>query len=227
MCELKEYLLGDFRDDEFRKTKSILSNIDRDFKVLDVGCGYGKKIKLLNSLGFKYVLGVDINKEVVLKNRENGLNVISIESFNDNNEIFDLIVMSHIIEHFQYEELKLFMEYYLTRLKQGGYLLILTPMLDSTFYTNFDHVKPYLPDGISAVFEDDKAQVQFYSPERLKLVDIYFRRAPFSIKFFRSYYIGKQNIFLKLSNILLLLLFNLSGRIFGRTNGWLGLYQKC
>lgn len=227
MNELKKYLLGDFRDDEFRKTKSILSTVDRNFKVLDVGCGYGKKIKFLKSLGFKHVLGVEINKEVILRNRENGLNVISIEELNDNNEIFDLIVMSHIIEHFQYEELKHFMENYLKRLKQGGYLLVLTPMLDSTFYTNFDHVKPYLPDGIKSLFEDDKAQVQFYSHERLKLVDIYFRRTPFSMKFFRSCYIGKQNIFLQLSNILLLLLFNLSGRIFGKTNGWLGLYQKC
>lgn len=225
--KLKSYLLGDFRHDEFLKTEKILFNMNRNIRVLDVGCGYGKKIKLLQKLGFRNITGVEINEEIVRQNVANGLNVISVNDFNKNDELFDLIIMSHVIEHFQYQDLKLFMEKYLKSLKNDGYLLILTPMLDKTFYTNFDHVKPYLPDGIRAVFEDENAQVQFYSTQKLELIDIEFRKTPFNLKYYKSNYVGKQNIFLKFLNLTLLLLFNLTYRVFGRTNGWIGLYKKC
>jgi len=227
MSRIKDYILGDFRHDEFMKISKLLKNIPRKAKVLDVGCGYGKKIKLLNSLGFSDITGVEINEKVLNANRAKGLNVVSPAEFELLQEKYDLIVMSHIIEHFQYAELKEFMESYLNKLETGGHLLIATPILDSGFYTNFDHVKPYLPDGIKSVFENADAQISFYSKVRLKLANIYFRRSPFTLRFFRSYYLGSPSIFLRFSNFVLLVLFNATGRIFGKTNGWLGLYIKC
>ena len=226
MNNIKQYLFGDFRHDEFIKTKKIFRGINTKSKILDVGCGYGKKIIFLKEIGFSDILGVDINTSLVELNKKNGLNVVSIEDFNKIEDKFDLIIMSHLIEHFQYDSLKIFMENYLSRLKVGGHLLIITPMLDTTFYTNFDHVKPYLPDGIRTVFENDMSQVQFQSSQRLKLIDLYFRKSPFLLKFFKSNYIGKQKLIIKIINYIYLITFNLSGRLLGKKNGWIGLYKK-
>lgn len=225
---IKDIFIGDFRKEEFKKTKKLLSTFDKDIKILDVGCGYGRKITLLQSLGYKNILGVEKNEIVVDKVKSIGLKVVTLDEFErlDNHD-YDLIIMSHIIEHFDYEALKYFMEYYLKLLKKDGYLFISTPMLDKTFYTNFDHVKPYLPDSIRNVFEDDTTQMQFYSKERLRLVDIEFRKTPLSLKFFKSIYLNKPHILLKSINLILTILFKISFGLIGTTNGWLGLYKKC
>ena len=61
---------------------------------------------------------------------------------------YDVLVMSHIIEHFQYQDLIKFIESYLGCLKTGGLLLIATPVMNPSFYDDFDHVKPYTHIGI-------------------------------------------------------------------------------
>ena len=81
-------------------------------KVLDVGCGYGRNMKLLLQHGFD-VSGVDINENIFAVNRQGGLRCLTIEEFSHSDSNFDLLLMSHVIEHFGPSELMKFIDGYL------------------------------------------------------------------------------------------------------------------
>jgi SAM-dependent methyltransferase len=213
---------------EQTKITRMLDPLSRDLRVLDVGCGLGKKYELLQSIGFTDITGVEKNTVLVEANTQSGRHVIGTEDFFQNygGSEFDLLVMSHVIEHFQWDELLAFMESYLGLLRDDGYLLIVSPIYHSLFYGDFDHVKPYLPHAIRNFF-GSMEQLQTYPRNKLELVDISFRRAPFGLVFFRSLYIQGINRVPRLVNFFLAFLFKLSFRTFGKTTGWIGLFRKC
>lgn len=115
--KIAKYLLE--ADNESQKLKKILKGVDKTAKILDVGCGFGQKIKFLNELGFKNVVGVEINKELASSAKNSGLNVFFLDEFEKffSEQKFDLLFMSHIIEHFQYSELIPFLEGYFQKIK--------------------------------------------------------------------------------------------------------------
>lgn len=200
-------------------------NLSAEQKILDVGCGFGEKMELLRSHGFK-VIGVDVNREIIAANVAAGLSCMTIEDFNQTNELFDLLLMSHLIEHFQPENLLKLMDDYLDRLKTGGYLIITTPLSSPYFYEDFDHVKPYHPTGINMVFGNNSAQVQYYSRNKLELREIWFRKGPFKNVFAPGLYLKNYSKTPVMINLLLALLFKCSFGLIGRTDGWMGLYRK-
>lgn len=195
-------------------------------RVLDVGCGYGKKLVALDIAGYQ-VLGVEANEQIVETNQKQGLNCINLVDFTQNNDLFDIIVMSHIIEHFQPLDLKNFIDNYLDRLKLGGHLIIATPLLTEYFYDDFDHVKPYSPLGIMMVFGKHASQVQYYSRNKLNLIDLKFRRRHFKFtfvrgKFLRIWTTKMYQILEFISTILCLM----SWCWLGRKDGWVGIFKK-
>ena len=60
----------------------------------------------------------------------------------------------------------------------------------------------------------------------MKLIDIYFRRTSLRLKYRKSFYISKLDLFSSVLNKLSKLLFFLTLGVFGKCNGWLGLYKK-
>lgn len=83
--------------------KVINKYIDVDSSILDVACGLGDKILLLQNSGYHDVLGIEINSDSILACKQKGLNVLSFEEFSntEKKEEYDVILLSHIIEHFQ------------------------------------------------------------------------------------------------------------------------------
>lgn len=196
-------------------------------KVLDVGCGYGKKLAALSSEGYD-AIGIDINPKLVEANISKGLKCITLEEFSCNSEQFDIILMSHIIEHFNPDELKDFMDFYLDQLRLDGFLIIATPLISSFFYDDFDHIKPYSPQGILMVFgENYYDQVQYYSNNKLELKDLWFRKRHYRPQFFKGRYIpDKSTFFLHCLEVCSILLCRSSFGIVGKTDGWVGVFQK-
>lgn len=206
----------------------IINKVDRNSKVLEVGCGLGNKIELLALLGFHDITGVEINEYMVQTNRKKGLNVVTPEEFTktESKEGFDLLLLSHIVEHFQYQDLKEFLETYFPYIKPGGLVLIITPVLQQDFYDDFDHVKPYGLRGLLQVFGDQSEQVQFYADQRLQLLDIHYVKLSYALKYFRALTLRTPLYYLpRLINRLLHLLYRLSLRTFGRTTSWVGLFH--
>ncbi len=111
-----------------------------DLNILDVGCGYGAKLRKLAAAGYEAV-GVDVNKDAIAVLKDDGLSCMTAEQFQESSELYDVILMSHIIEHFDGEDLLAFMDSYLDRLKSGGHVVIATPVFTPRFFEDPDHVR--------------------------------------------------------------------------------------
>lgn len=182
-------------------------------------------MKLLRSKGFK-VTGIDVNENIIKKNIDEGLNCTTTKEFEKRGDMFSLLLMSHIIEHFPPGNLYGFMDDLLDRLKPGGHLIIATPLNCSYFFEDFDHVKPYHPTGIAMVFSGGESQVRFTARNSMKLVDIWFRKGPYKLTFYRGLYLSKYSRLPLMLNLVFGILFHASFGVFGKKDGWMGLYRK-
>jgi SAM-dependent methyltransferase len=195
-------------------------------RVLEVGCGYGRYLRVLSGLGFD-VTGVDANPELVRANREAGLRCFTAEEFRQSTDSYDVMLMSHVIEHFAPQDLVPFMDSYLDRLKGGGKLVIATPLLTRFFYDDFDHVKPYHPVGLLMVFGEEQAQVQYYARNKLRLEDVWIRRGHWRFAHRRARYVRSPvTRLLQLVEFGSAVAFRLSLGIVGQADGWVGVFRK-
>jgi len=217
------------RDNLLRFVRSL--DLSDEQSILDVGCGYGQKMQWLTEAGFN-VTGVDINLHLVEAVQRTGLECMTVAELKTRRDRFDVLLMSHIIEHFAPHDLLHFLDEHLDRLKIGGHLIIATPMMWPRFFNDFDHVRPYHPGSILSVFGSDATQVQFHARNRLELVDLGLRRIPWCQgSIFEEYAACRRTIVGKwmttAARKACRVIYRLSGgRIFGRTNGWIGLFRK-
>src|SRR5213593_424556 len=179
-------------DHETRKVTEFVgrrsAGLGQRCKVLEAGCGRGRYLRMLSGMGFD-VTGVDANPELVRANREAGVHCLTTEEFKQSNERYDVLLLSHVIEHFPPGDLVAFMDGYLDRVKVGGHVVVATPLFTRFFYDDFDHVKPYNPVGFLMVFGENRAQVQYYARNKLRLEDIWIRRGYWRFAHRRSRYL--------------------------------------
>src|SRR3972149_1366446 len=77
--------IGNEEKNLLRFTSSI--KLSQGQIVLDIGCGYGRKMMLLRSKGFE-VIGIDINPDIVKTNLEAGLNCMTLQEFDKTRNTF-------------------------------------------------------------------------------------------------------------------------------------------
>ncbi len=176
-----------FSDEQRRLTK-LLQSLDRNTPVLDVGCGYGRNLLLMRQLGFANLAGVEINPGLAAEVRAKGFQCYRPEEIQGHDNHYGMLLLSHIVEHFEHVNLKEFLERYLRCLRKDGILLIVTPLFHDAFYNDFDHVKPYLPLGVNMVFGEEAAQVQFQSSTVLRLEAIDFFKDQLRVRFHPAIY---------------------------------------
>jgi ubiquinone/menaquinone biosynthesis C-methylase UbiE len=108
----------------------------REGKLLEVGCGSGDMLKLMQELGW-HVEGVDFDHKAVENAQRKGLHVshgaLEAQAYPDNH--FDAITMSHVIEHVP-DPVLLLSECYRI-LSPGGRVVIVTPNSDSWGHAKF------------------------------------------------------------------------------------------
>jgi SAM-dependent methyltransferase len=195
-------------------------------RVLDVGCGYGRNLRPLQAAGFE-VMGVDANPEVVKANEAAGLPCVTSAQLAGMQDAYDVILMSHVIEHFTPLDLVPFMDGYLDRLRPDGRLVIATPVLTRYFYDDFDHVKPYHPIGLMMVFGGDRAQIRYYARNQLVLEDIWMRRSPLLLVHSRGRYLrGWRARPRQVVEFASALAFRASLGWIGQPTGWVGIFRK-
>jgi SAM-dependent methyltransferase len=111
--------------------------------LLDVGCGYGRFMKYDPSR----MVGIELNKVSVAEAKYEGLAVIRATALElpFNNESFEGVHCSHLIEHFLPEDAHQLLGELGRVTKVGGILIIRAPLLWDGFYDNLTHVRPYNP----------------------------------------------------------------------------------
>lgn len=106
-------------------------------RVLDVGFGSGAFLLIAQEIGWR-VFGADPDLVAVTNAHEAGLNVRQggINAFADEREQFDVITMSHVIEH-AHDPIQMLNDAY-ALLKPGGVLYIDTPNIDAFGHHKFN-----------------------------------------------------------------------------------------
>lgn len=110
----------------------------KNFRVLDVGCGSGRYIRLLSKEGAK-VIGIDISNEIIDRCRRNfpdsKFYVLPVEEINSELGLFDLIVSSTVLQHVPDENKQESFLRIANIIRPGGHLLIIENQRDKA-----DHI---------------------------------------------------------------------------------------
>lgn len=107
-----------------------------NLRILDVGFGGGDFLKHSKEMGW-ITYGVDTDPVTVENALAEGLTVKhgGIEAFSDKAEFFDVVTISHVIEHVHNPKLLLIQAYKL--LKPGGQIWLETPNIESMGHKDF------------------------------------------------------------------------------------------
>jgi 2-polyprenyl-3-methyl-5-hydroxy-6-metoxy-1,4-benzoquinol methylase len=108
------------------------TGLPQNARLLDIGCGIGDWMMLFRSQGLD-VYGVDLNPKAVQIAVGRGLNVrcMHAEGLAKDNERFDVVVLSQLLEHIR-DPVSLLLKLH-DLLRPGGKLLIAVPNLNSRY----------------------------------------------------------------------------------------------
>ncbi len=111
-----------------------LGDLPRSVRVLDVGCGSGFLLDVMESLGFRRTFGIDISSEQVAlaRVRHPGVEQGDVFEFlSRQTEKFDVVLAFDIVEHFTVAEALRFLDALHRVMPPGGLLVIQTPNGDA------------------------------------------------------------------------------------------------
>jgi len=165
----------------YPKFKNILNRryrhipkISSDASVLDVGFGDGSFLERAANAGWT-VTGVDSDLVTVHAAKKRGLNVLhgGIETLDDMSSHFDVITLSHVIEHVHDPRAVLRRAYRL--LKPGGIIWLETPNIDSFGHRRFGrhwrglepprHLVLFNWDSLENLLEEEGFSLKYRFPQ--------------------------------------------------------------
>ncbi len=217
---------------EYRRIEALFRDFARDraapLRVLDYGCGKGKYLACFAALGCA-VSGVDTNPDYVAEARQRGFEAQLASEFAATTAApFDVVFLSHLIEHLPPESLSRLIPQLCATLAPDGRLVVVTPTPGERFWHDFTHVRPYLPQSIRHAFGQAGAPISFGEVRMIELVDIYFFRDPYRTRLWRSFYVGSApaKALVRALNLAFDAAWRLSGGRIGVTASWLGVYRR-
>lgn len=168
----EKYALLDFTSiyHSFESYYAKFLPIDKEAKMVDLGCGSGAFVSWLQSKGYKNVEGIDISKEQIDAGIKHGVQDLRradvFEYFDDYKEAFALISAHDVMEHFKKDKILSLLTLIFEALQPAGVVLISTANAESIFsarirYFDFTHEVAFTPHSLMQVlhfvgFEDVK-----------------------------------------------------------------------
>jgi glycosyltransferase involved in cell wall biosynthesis/2-polyprenyl-3-methyl-5-hydroxy-6-metoxy-1,4-benzoquinol methylase len=147
--------------------------------ILDVGCGRGEFLSLLQGMGVRPI-GVDANRVIVRELQEKGFEAYAQDIFEYLSSVpdgtFKGITAFHVIEHLTHDQNMAFLSLANKKLAVGGFIYLETPnplCLESLsrFYTDPTHQRPIQPFQLSFLLEYNyfkKLKLLFLEPIRTR-----------------------------------------------------------
>lgn len=150
----------------------------RDARILDFGCGAGMMLEWLNHMGYSNAQGIDSDKGQVDFANGLGLKATLTESSSAwlaEAGIFDLILMSDVLEHISYPEDEATLHALYSALNPGGILVLRVPNANSSFasryrYIDRTHHRSYTSESLILPLEEAGFQSIAISGEDVFLV---------------------------------------------------------
>ncbi len=196
--------------------------------LLDVGCGLGEYAAVFKKYAIQFT-GVDVNQEMVDSANQVGHNAILLTELNNSDTQFDIVFISHVIEHLDSDALIAFINFYLNKLKKDGLLILLSPLGVDNFHYDITHVRAYYPQAIWQMWGGYTSSLSVKKNEQLRLLDIYFVKDSFRTRKWRSYYVKDNWLkyqFTRMLNYITASIFLLSAGAIGKKTSWIGIYKK-
>jgi 2-polyprenyl-3-methyl-5-hydroxy-6-metoxy-1,4-benzoquinol methylase len=113
-----------------RRLKGLLP-ADPGAPILDIACGRGEFLALLNRLGYSNATGVDVSEEQVAIAQGHRIERVSHEDFTQylvtHDTKYELMLASHVIEHLEHDEVLPALRLVASRLSQTGRLVVIVP----------------------------------------------------------------------------------------------------
>lgn len=137
---------------------NYLSNIPKNSRIVDVGCGHGAHIYFLHKNNYTNIYGFDISKEQINLGHKIGVKSIehkSIEQFcKDNKDPVDVFLLIDLLEHLTYNELFTLLDKLYLQLGNNGKLVIHVPNAEGIFgmqirYGDLTHETAFTPKSIN------------------------------------------------------------------------------
>ncbi len=131
---------------------------DKSCLILDIGCGNGKYLNILNNFGFNNLYGIDISPEQIeIAKKTNLLNVQCIDALDflkNVKEKYDVILLIDVLEHLDLNPSIELINLIYKALKFDGKLFIQVPNALSLFsplrYSDITHKRAY---SISSIIQ--------------------------------------------------------------------------
>lgn len=108
--EMNDLYLNNFGLTRNSLNKDFLDSLDRNIKILEVGCNVGVQLMILKEMGFKNLYGIEINPKTATTAKEKNpdFNITTASAleipFKDN--YFDLVFTSGVLIHIGQEDIK-------------------------------------------------------------------------------------------------------------------------
>ncbi len=128
---------------------------EKEHPVLDIGCGRGEWVELMQESGYQ-ATGIDLNAVMVSQAKEKQLNVECIDALQYLKQLPDNALSAvtgiHIIEHLDFTYLIQLLQQVYRVLKKGGGVILETPNPENIFvgaqffYTDPTHKNPIVPE---------------------------------------------------------------------------------
>ncbi|KAF0151096.1 MAG: SAM-dependent methyltransferase [Ignavibacteria bacterium] len=158
----------------FLKNFKQLLPIDKTSNILELGCGFGKNLLVLESLGYKNCHGIDISQEQIeyAKNVLGLCNVEKVDIFQylyNNSTSYNCILLIDVLEHFSDDELFKISVYLKPALKENGILIIQVPngitIFNPIFYGDITHKRAFSTYSVRQFLKmADFDQPDFFEP---------------------------------------------------------------
>lgn len=139
-----------------------LKEFDFNLKAVDLGCGRGEWLELLNENGYE-VQGVDLDAGMLEACQSRGFDVTQKDAIQALQELpsnsLNIVSGFHIAEHLPFDVLQLLVEESLRVLKPGGFLILETPNPENIkvateyFYLDPTHIRPIPQELLSFLAE--------------------------------------------------------------------------
>lgn len=128
--------------------------------MLDLGCGRGEFLELLQERGYSGQ-GVEVGAKLVSICQEKGLEVVRDNAINflkkKSDESWNGIFIGHLVEHLGYEDAFDLLSLAAKKLSPGGCLVVVTPNPNflpgiGEFWSDMTHRRPYSLNGLKSIF---------------------------------------------------------------------------
>jgi O-antigen chain-terminating methyltransferase len=153
-----------FRPEESvrERQQSYVDALEGRSRVVDLGCGRGELVAMLNEAGVS-AYGVEIDPDFVELLAERGIEVVAEDAVAHLAKLepgaVDGIVASHLVEHLQPAAVTQLVSLAAEKLADGGLLILETPNPESlvagsvNFHRDLTHVRPIHPDTLEFLCE--------------------------------------------------------------------------